>query len=108
MVLCPKNYQELCDILNSKNEDERTLIDFFATWCGPCKQVSPAFAELSKTYHGKITFIKVDVDRIEEAMVAMRVEAMPTFVAMKGKTEISRAVGANRTQLELLASKLSH
>lgn len=101
----PKNLAELNAILDNKGEEELVLIDFFATWCPPCKRIAPVFHHLAKE-HSRITFITVDVDKIEEAMTKMNVEAMPTFVAFKGNTEVCRIVGADKTKLSLIVHRL--
>ena len=41
-------------------------VDFYATWCGPCKMIGPKFVDLAKQYEGKITFLKVDVDKASD------------------------------------------
>jgi thioredoxin 1 len=55
------------------------LIDFFATWCGPCKNIAPKFEQLSKMF-SSVTFLKVDVDESAELAEQFNIRAMPTFV----------------------------
>lgn len=58
------------------------VIDFFATWCGPCKKVAPMYEEMAKVY-SSVTFLKVDVDESNEVAEMFDVRAMPTFVILK-------------------------
>lgn len=58
------------------------VIDFFATWCGPCKIIAPQFEELSKQ-HSSIIFLKVDVDENDEIAATYEVSSMPTFIFIK-------------------------
>lgn len=66
------------------------IVDFFATWCGPCKMVSPILEELSKEYDGKIVVYKVDVDQEEELAATFGIQSIPTilFIPMKGKPQM--------------------
>ena len=106
-VVEPKTFQEFGDILNGNDVNDLIVIDFYAPWCGPCKKIAPAFLTLSKEYQERILFVKVNVDKIEDALAAMSVEAMPTFVAMKGKREVDRIVGGDQMALEGLVAKLA-
>ena len=70
------------------------LIDFFATWCGPCKVIAPKFEEMSKMYPS-VTFLKVDVDESAELTELYNVRAMPTFVFLKNGTQVKVIEGAD-------------
>lgn len=70
------------------------LLDFYADWCGPCKLMAPAFAELEKAYEGKIEFKKVDVEAEGNLATQYNVGSIPTFVIVKEGKEVSRKVGA--------------
>lgn len=56
------------------------VIDFYATWCGPCKRTSPIVEELAKDYSGKITFYKVDIDKERELATVFGIQSVPTFL----------------------------
>lgn len=75
------------------------VIDFFATWCGPCKRIAPTFEALAKSLTS-ITFLKVDVDESPELVTQFDVSAMPTFVFLKDGREITRVEGADMASLE--------
>lgn len=66
------------------------IIDFYATWCGPCKRLAPTMEGLSKKYEGKVKFYKVDVDEEKELASAFGVESIPTiyFCPLNGKPVI--------------------
>ena len=68
------------------------IIDFYATWCGPCKMISPVLAELAKEYNGKIVVYKVDVDEEQDLAAAFGVQSIPTllWIPMKGKPTVTR------------------
>lgn len=72
------------------------VIDFYATWCGPCKQIAPLFESLTEQYKGKVKFRRVDVDKQEDMAREYRIEAMPTFVFLDADgNEVGRLVGAD-------------
>ncbi|GME67163.1 unnamed protein product [[Candida] boidinii] len=71
------------------------LVDFFATWCGPCKAVSPIIEKFSKDYQGKVNFFKVDVDESSDIAMEYRISAMPTFILFKNGSKVEEVVGAN-------------
>lgn len=71
------------------------VIDFYATWCGPCRQMSPVIDALAKQYGGKVDFYRVDVDKEKElATDVFGVEAMPTFVYIDKQGGINSTMGA--------------
>lgn len=59
------------------------LVDFFATWCGPCKALSPILQEVSEEYQGKIDIYKVDVDEDQELTALFNVRTVPTLLFAK-------------------------
>jgi len=79
------------------------VVDFFATWCGPCKQIAPQFAQLSGQ-HKKVVFLKVDVDVCKELSGSYGVSSMPTFLYLKKGKVLEKQAGAN---LDAIKSKIS-
>ena len=56
------------------------VVDFFAEWCGPCKQLTPMIERLAKKYAGRITFYKVDIDQVPDVATAYGIESIPTLM----------------------------
>ncbi|KAM3411599.1 hypothetical protein ACQJBY_003336 [Aegilops geniculata] len=74
------------------------VIDFTATWCGPCRFISPILDEIAKKLPNVI-FLKVDVDEMKSIAEEFSVEAMPTFVLMKEGKVVDKVVGAAKEEL---------
>jgi len=70
------------------------LIDLWAEWCGPCKQMAPAFEELSRELEGKVKFVKVDVDRNPRLAQAFRAQSIPMLVVVDHGQVAGQHVGA--------------
>jgi len=60
-----------------------TLVDFYADWCGPCKQQAPILDELKKKMGDDVTIVKIDVDRNGEAASALGIQSIPTLMLFK-------------------------
>ncbi|KAH7444993.1 hypothetical protein KP509_02G101400 [Ceratopteris richardii] len=75
------------------------VVDFTASWCGPCRSIAPVFADLSEKYPNMV-FLKVDVDEHSSISEAYDVQAMPTFVFIVDSKVADRVVGANKAVLE--------
>lgn len=69
------------------------VVDFYADWCGPCRQVEPILASLSASLQGKVKFARVNVDESEKTAETFGVHAIPTFVFVESGTEKGRQVG---------------
>lgn len=83
------------------------MIDFWATWCGPCKVIGPIFEKISDTPAGeKVGFYKVDVDAQEKIAQEVGVNAMPTFVFFHKGQVVKKVVGANPPALQVSTNGL--
>ncbi|KAF9074852.1 thioredoxin-like protein [Rhodocollybia butyracea] len=82
-----------------KSKDKLSVIDFHATWCGPCHAIAPAFEALAKQYTN-VNFMKCDVDAAKDIASFYRVSAMPTFIFLKGSLKVDQVKGANKAGLE--------
>lgn len=80
------------------------LVDFFATWCGPCKMMLPIVEELAKEEGGKFKVAKINVDEANDLAQEYEVMSIPTFIVFKNGKEVERVMGAQAKEklLELL------
>ncbi|KAK2636296.1 hypothetical protein Ddye_031088 [Dipteronia dyeriana] len=83
----------------SKETDKLLVIDFTATWCGPCKSMEPVIKEFVVKYT-EVEFIKIDVDKFTEIAKQFGIDAMPTFILVKKGKEVDRLVGAKKDDLQ--------
>lgn len=84
------------------------LIDFWASWCGPCQALAPTIKELAGKYSGKILIGKLDVDENPETATRFQVLSVPTLVVMKNGQEVDRIVGCvPKTYIEAALRKHS-
>ncbi|XP_023177447.2 thioredoxin-2 [Drosophila hydei] len=79
--------------------DKLVVVDFFATWCGPCKMIAPKLEELSQQFSEKIVVIKVDVDECEDIAMEYNIASMPTFLFIKNSVKVDEFAGANASRL---------
>ena len=79
------------------------VVDFFATWCGPCRAIAPAFESLARE-NPDVIFIKVDVDKVPEVAGEHGIRGMPTFLFFRDGAKVGEVVGAD---LRSLAAKIA-
>ena len=78
--------------------DKPVLVDFFATWCGPCKMMHPTLEELKQSIGDRATIIKIDVDEAQEFAVQYGVRAVPTLAIFKRGQLVWREAGVHSAQ----------
>lgn len=108
MVQQVKNREQLSKVLEEAG-DKLVVIDFYATWCGPCKRISPVLEELAEKNKDKVVVIKIDVDDAEvESIVSEHgVSSMPTFVFIRKGKDNSKFSGADPEKLKQKIAELS-
>jgi len=70
------------------------LVDFWATWCGPCRMIAPAVKQMSEKYEGKLSVVKVDVDQSSDLASQYNVASIPTLLIFKAGEIVDQKVGA--------------
>lgn len=81
-----------------KNSQRLVVVDFTASWCGPCRFIAPVLNDFAKKYT-HVCFLKVDVDELRDVAEEYQVEAMPTFKFMKQGKVIHTVMGARKEEL---------
>ena len=92
---------EFTDLIN---QNKPTLVDFFATWCGPCRMQAPILEQVKNKVGDKANIIKVDIDRNQELAQRYRVQSVPTLIMFKNGEAVWRTVGLQ--QGDLLEAKI--
>ena len=95
--MASKNVIELTDATFEKEvlqSDVPVLVDFWATWCGPCRAIAPIVDEIATEYQGKLKVGKVDTDRHQKYAASLGVSSIPALFVFKGGKVVERIVGA--------------
>jgi len=75
-------------------DDKLLVVDFFATWCGPCKKLSPTLDEVSEEFGDRVNIVKVDVDESEDLAMTYGIRSVPTVLFFKNGQQVDKFVGA--------------
>lgn len=88
VILNASNFEE--EVLNSK---EPVLVDFFATWCSPCKMIAPFIAQLAEKYEGRMKVCKANVDEVPDIASSYGVSSIPTLIIFKDGEVVAQRIG---------------
>jgi thioredoxin 1 len=84
-----------------EKHDGLTVVDFWATWCGPCRMIAPILDQLAKEYEGKVKITKLDVDQNIRTASRFNVRSIPMLLFFKGGKVVDQIIGAvPKTQIE--------
>eukprot|EP00099_Drosophila_melanogaster_P021489 NP_648717.1 uncharacterized protein Dmel_CG13473 [Drosophila melanogaster] len=82
-------------LIDDAGTNKYVLVEFFATWCGPCAMIGPRLEQLASDYFGRMLVLKIDVDENEDLAVQYEVNSMPTFLIIKNRVTLIQFVGGN-------------
>lgn len=85
--------------------DKPVLVDFWATWCGPCRMIAPIVEEIAAEYDGKVKVVKLDVDENPGVSMQFGIRSIPTLLVFKGGKVVDQIVGA--VPKNVMTSKLN-
>ena len=100
-------------ILTNKNFEEEvregvTLVDFFATWCGPCKMIAPVLSKIAEEQKGKVKVGKVNVDDENELAIKYQISSIPTLILFKDGKPIKSLIGlSSKSEIENMINILN-
>lgn len=96
VTLTSQNFEE--EVLKS---DKSVLVDFWATWCGPCKMIAPVVSEIAEEYEGRVKVGKVNIDEEKELAVRYQITSIPTLMLFKNGEVSNMTVGfQSKSELE--------
>jgi len=102
MIVTDKNFRK--EVLKSKVP---VLVDFWATWCGPCHQIAPHIEQIAKDYGGAVKVVKLDIDRNQVIAGRYNVSSIPTMIVFEGGQPAARVTGADPNGLRRMVKQFT-
>jgi thioredoxin 1 len=91
-------YVTAAQVAQLQSEGKKILVQYTASWCNPCKQLTPRLSNLSNKY-SDVTFVKVDVDENMDSARELLISTVPTVMIYNGETLVNRSTGANHDNI---------
>jgi thioredoxin 1 len=91
-------YVTAAELAQLQSEGKKLLVQYTASWCNPCKQLTPRLSNLSNKY-SDVTFVKVDVDENMDSARELLISTVPTVMIYNGETLVNRSTGANHDNI---------
>ena len=88
------------DVLDT-SRDQLVVVDFWATWCGPCRSMAPHLETIANEYDGKVRIVKVDVDRNQKSAITYGIQNLPTLLVFKDGKVVDKLVGNPGTKRKI-------
>lgn len=83
---------------NISSSEQPIIVDFWASWCGPCMMTKPILDKLAREYNGKVQFMPINADDSREVLEQFRVFGIPTVIAIQNGKEVARVTGAQNEE----------
>lgn len=91
-----QQFSSFADLL--AQSDRPVLVDFYATWCGPCQMMAPILEQVNTQFHGRLKVVKIDTDRYPQLASQYQIQALPTLVLFKQGQPTQRLEGVRSVE----------